>query len=440
MSTSDRHAIVVVDLAFGDCGKGAIIDYLAREHGAHTVVRFNGGPQAGHNVVTPDGRHHTFSQFGSATFLPRVRTLLSHFMLIEPYAMLNEAAHLREVGVPDAMERLFIDERCPVITPVHQAANRIRELSRGAAAHGTCGLGVGETTRDVIHRPERLIRAGDLHDRAIVREKLRLLRAKYLASLASHISALAHERGARHSLETLRDASWFDAAIDNYAEVARRAHIVSPDASRSMLRDTGTTIFEGAQGVLLDETFGFHPYTTWSDTTFANATALLDDARFDGRRTRLGVLRAYFTRHGPGPFVTEDPSLRERLPEPHNVDVGWQGPFRVGVFDAVAARYAISVAGPIDGLALTHLDRVDRLPPNVCTAYTASAGRTINVLPRDGSPKLTDLIRSCRPNLVRLSECSEPALRSEIEPALSLPVMIRSFGPTAHEKVQTLNR
>src|SRR5256885_5336673 len=113
---SQRHAIIVIDLAFGDCGKGTIVDFLARRHDAHTVVRFNGGPQAGHNVITPEGLHHTFSQFGSATFIPGVRTLLSRFTLIEPYALVNEAEHLRELGVADATDRLLIDARCPVIT------------------------------------------------------------------------------------------------------------------------------------------------------------------------------------------------------------------------------------------------------------------------------------------------------------------------------------
>src|SRR3954462_3394351 len=120
-----RKAIIVVDLAFGDCGKGTIVDFLTRQYEAHTVVRFNGGPQAGHNVVTADGRHHTFAQFGSGSFVPGVRTLLSRFMLIEPYALLNEAAHLEQIGVPDPMSRLFIDGRCLVITPPQQAANRL---------------------------------------------------------------------------------------------------------------------------------------------------------------------------------------------------------------------------------------------------------------------------------------------------------------------------
>jgi adenylosuccinate synthase len=173
MFTSDPRAILVVDLAYGDCGKGTIVDFLARHTGTRMVVRFNGGPQAGHNVVTPDGRHHTFSQFGSGTFVPGARTLLSRFMLIEPYALLNETDHLRSLGVPDALDRLLIDGACPVITPCHQAANRLRELARGATAHGTCGLGVGEAVQDSLDHRELTLRASELADGGTVRRKLR---------------------------------------------------------------------------------------------------------------------------------------------------------------------------------------------------------------------------------------------------------------------------
>src|SRR5690349_11063425 len=101
-----------------------MVDYLVRRCESDLVVRFNGGPQAGHNVVLPDGPHHTFAQFGSGSFVPGVRTLLTRFVLIEPYAMLNEAKHLESLGVPDVMRRTFIDERCLVITPPQQIANR----------------------------------------------------------------------------------------------------------------------------------------------------------------------------------------------------------------------------------------------------------------------------------------------------------------------------
>src|SRR5438093_9438600 len=119
-------AWLLVDLTYGDSAKGATVDFVARREPVHTVVRFNGGPQAGHNVVTPDGRHHTFAQFGSGSFVPGVKTVLSRFVLIDPYAMLNEGSHLKKVGVIDPMSRLFIDARCPIITPCHQAANHLR--------------------------------------------------------------------------------------------------------------------------------------------------------------------------------------------------------------------------------------------------------------------------------------------------------------------------
>src|SRR5688572_30262606 len=380
------EALIVVDLGYGDAGKGTIVDYLTRERGAHTVVRFNGGPQAGHNVVTPDGRHHTFAQFGSGTFVPGVRTLLSRFVLVEPYAMINEAAHLRSAcGVGDALARTTLDRRCIVITPPQQAANRLRELARAAAAHGTCGMGVGEAVSDAIEHPELVLRAGELNDRAVVTAKLRAHRAIKLEEFRDRMSAVIDQPKANLSLQTLRDDSWIDAGADNYQWLAGQVTLADERVAAALLNGPGTAVFEGAQGVLLDETFGFHPHTTWSTTTFANADALLDEAGFDGPRVRLGVLRSYFTRHGAGPLVTEDESLRPRLPEPHNDARGWQGAFRVGPFDAVAARYALNVVGGVDGLVLTHLDRWPALDGRACAAYEGPAEpRVDEFFERDG--------------------------------------------------------
>jgi adenylosuccinate synthase len=388
---TDTRAILVIDLAFGDCGKGTVVDYLTRRCGAHTVVRFNGGPQAGHNVVTPDGRHHTFSQFGSGSFVPGVRTLLSRFMLIEPYALFNEAAHLAEMGVADALGRLLIDADCPVITPAHQAANRLREIARGDDAHGTCGVGAGEVMADLAANPDVMLHARHLGDRAVVIKKLRALCDLKGDQCREVLTPLRNHRRAAQSIETLTDRSWIEVAADNYAELTRRAAIIGLSEVRAALRAPGAVIFEGAQGVLLDESYGFHPHTTWSTTTFANAQALLDEAGYNRPRTRIGVLRTYFTRHGPGPFVTEDDALRPALPEPHNGDAGWQGRFRVGPFDAVAARYALAVAGGVDALAVTHLDRLQQLPPRVCTAYREAAGAGPV---RDGNDDDTDFARS----------------------------------------------
>ena len=455
--TPDPHAILVVDLAYGDCGKGTVVDFLTRRSDAHTVVRFNGGPQAAHNVVTPDGRHHTFAQFGSGTFVPGVRTLLSRFMLIEPYALLNEADHLARLGVTDALDRLTIDERCPVITPAHQAANRLRELARGDGAHGTCGMGVGETMADLIDHPGLMLHARNLADRPTVVRLLRAICDLKVEQLRDVIAAVRTHPKARFGLDTLLDPSWIDAAADNYAHLAARAGVADESAVATILRAPGTLIFEGAQGVLLDEWFGFHPHTTWSTTTFANADALLDEAAPGARRTRVGVLRTYFTRHGAGPLVTEGAGLRPAVPEPHNADAGWQGRFRVGAFDAVAARYALAVTGPVDMLAVTHLDRLRHLPPRVCSAYrsTRSPDATVGGPARDNlmngadriadipvrrpadlvyQERLTGLLRSCRPEYTRLPDTSADGFLSVVSRELNTPVGITSTGPTADDK------
>src|SRR5919197_743634 len=288
-----RQAILIADLGYGDAGKGATVDYLARLTAAHTVVRYNGGAQAAHNVVAPDGRHHTFAQFGSATFLPGVRTHLSRFT---------------------------IDGDALVISPYQQAANRLRELARGAGRHGSCGLGVGETVGDALVHPDLVLRARDLPDRALTARKLAALRDLKAAQVATlqtcqeqhAASAASRERALFDDRTLVRDH------VDLYRALARAVTLVDGDYLPRVLRAPGTVLFEGAQGVLLDEWHGFHPYTTWSTTTFRWARQLLDEAGYGAPIVRLGVLRAYATRHGAGPFVTEDPELAARLAEPHN--------------------------------------------------------------------------------------------------------------------------
>ena len=163
-----RQAIILADLGFGDAGKGTLADYLSRQLAVHTIVRYNGGPQAAHNVVTPDGRHHTFAQFGSGMFLPHTRTLLSRFMLVNPLNMLKEERHLSALGVTDALPRTMIDRRALVITPFQRAINRLREVARAADRHGSCGEGIGECMSDALNYRDDVIRVGDLQDRTTI--------------------------------------------------------------------------------------------------------------------------------------------------------------------------------------------------------------------------------------------------------------------------------
>ena len=285
--------VIVVDLGYGDAGKGTVVDWLCATRPVHAVVRFNGGAQAAHNVVLPDGRAHAFAQFGSGSFTPGVRTHLSRFVVVDPLALAVEADHLAALGVPDAIDRLTVARDAPLATPYHRAAGRARELAR-TDRHGSCGMGIGETMAYLLAHPLDAPLAGDCQAPRVLRRKLALLRDR----LAEHCGALP--------VPAVEDC------VDALRAFASRVSIVDSSATAKLLR-AGTVVFEGAQGVLLDEWHGFHPYTTWSTTTFANAEELLAEAGLAGDSTRLGVLRVVTTRHGPGPLVTEDPALRRWL-------------------------------------------------------------------------------------------------------------------------------
>jgi adenylosuccinate synthase len=408
---------IVTDLGYGDAGKGAVVDWLCTHGGAepvHTVVRFNGGAQAAHNVVGPGGRHHTFAQFGSGTFTAGVRTHLSRFMLVDPLALAAEAAHLGSLGVRGAFDRLTVDREALLTTPYHRAANQARERARGEFRHGSCGMGIGETARYALRHPADAPRAGDCAAPRTLARKLAALR-----------DALADELGAL-------DAPDVRAVTDAYLAFAGRVPLVDRGHLGRLLRE-GPAVFEGAQGVLLDEWHGFHPYTTWSTTTFANAEALLAEA--GQAATRVGVIRCYMTRHGPGPFVTEDPALE--LPEPHNGRNTWQGEFRTGHFDAVALRYAIQAAGGADVIALTHLDVAARHQElRACHAYDIS-GVITERLPA-GQPGDLDAQEALTGRLLRARPVYHDAGISDwpgyVTGALATPVALASHGPRSRDK------
>src|SRR6266545_215189 len=189
--TTMQQAFLTVDLGFGDSGKGSIVDFLTRIHAAHTVVRYNGGAQAAHRVVTdgPNPREHVFAQFGSGT-LAGAATHLSRFMLLDPLAMVAEERHLQSLGVPDAFQRTTIDERALVITPFQRAANRLKELARGDGRHGSCGMGIGETMADYLRYGDRVVLAGDLASSDALRAKLAFVRAANLAKIEALRPAL----------------------------------------------------------------------------------------------------------------------------------------------------------------------------------------------------------------------------------------------------------
>jgi adenylosuccinate synthase len=443
------RAYIIVDLGFGDCGKGLLTDYLARKSGAGLVVRYNGGAQAGHNVLTPDGRQHTFSQFGAGSFAPGVRTFLSRHVVVHPSALLVEGGVLEQKGVRDAFARIRVSENALVITPFHQAANHIHELARGAGRHGSCGVGVGEAVEDGLACPEERVLMGDLLDPARLRRKLRAIRERKRAQLLELYRAdLA--RG-----ELAREWQLFEheGVIDNWMGAVARIGalgLIAPDETlREWLQHTETVVFEGAQGVLLDAEAGFHPYTTWSRCTGANARELIAEMAPGAPVTQIGVMRCYAVRHGPGPLPTETEAFRGLIAEQNQTNP-WQGAVRYGWWDAVLARYALAVNGGVDALALTHLDLLPQLQgwnyspgyagPFDCDPALFSAGLNDGVLERfrlapglslDQRVRFTRALMRVAPQLKSCAPTQEQVIR-QIESALGLPVGFISTGPDAN--------
>jgi adenylosuccinate synthase len=373
----DRPALFIeCDLGFGDAGKGTVSDFLCRAFNIKHVVRFNGGPQAGHNVVLPDGRHHCYSSFSAATFVDGVRTIVSRKMLIKPDNAINEGKTLRQKAVPDAFARLTIDRHSAIITPYHQMICQMLETVRYDNRFGTCGLGVGQTAQD--EEQGLAIYPEDAANLSELEKKLDELRRQKM-DLGKEIVTRSYSHQANSILLYFLKEYSTKKLLRLYCDFTERRGIAFCDVDELLRRLTfsGTPLlFEGAQGALLDKDNGFQPHITKSRTTFHNVNILLGQ-RIDQRPLRqkydiqkIGILRPFGHRHGAGPFVTEDSRLRRQFSDPHNPTRIWEGDFRVGWLDLVALRYGIRLNDGVDWLGLTNLDKLTGLPKiRVCVSY-----------------------------------------------------------------------
>jgi adenylosuccinate synthase len=421
-----HRAVIVTDLFFGDCGKGSVVDYYARQLAESRgvlplVVRHSGGAQAAHAVITPEGERHVFQQLGSGSFIG-CATHLSRHMLVNPLTLFWESERFGR----GALSRLTVNEAALITTPWHMAANRIAERRRGAGAHGSCGLGIGETMAHALAYPAEAIRAADMAHPARLREKCRAVRARLKA----------RAEGAEPSPDTalFDDDEELDAFVMVCGGLLDSARLVGDSFLRAHLSDPrASTVFEGAQGTLLDEWWGFHPHTTWSTVTAHNALRLL---RGTGAHIlSVGVLRGYATRHGAGPLPTEDPALTDSLPDDTNPDNPWQGRLRAGWPDLTLLRYALSVAGRIDALAVTCLDRMAAIDDwRVAVGYKGG----FMPLPRHKTDlhyreAVTRRLFAARP-LYRRAEKTPESHARFLAGALGRPLALTSWGPTAADK------
>jgi len=417
----------VVGLGWGDEGKGTTIDFLAREFTRPRIGRFSGGAQALHHVHLPDGTVHGFHQFTAGTFAG-CRTELGPGVVIDPGGMNIEASELEEKGIRNPAGLITVDPKCLVTTPWHRKLNQLTELSRGKDRHGTTGMGVGEAIQDAekndcVLRAKHLAAGNDVDERLMIIQKRMIKAAELLGYRPKE-----------------NDVRWLSGLYRMWAEEFR----VAPTNWAHNPPD----LLEGSQGALIDPDYGFFPYVTKTPVVAEAARDATPGTDLDV----IGVMRAYSTRHGRGPFVTEDKDFPVSGSE-NNQTNDWQEGFRVGPLDLVAAKYAAAVSGSIRGLAVTCLDRVS-YPFNVCTSYLFTAdhkawaniletnfimeseGRITGIRPLDPtfiSSWRTGALKHCVP-LLGVKVHNENQLLDLIEKELDLPVIITSSGPTHKDK------
>jgi adenylosuccinate synthase len=359
--------VAVIGAQWGDEGKGKIVDWLSAR--ADVVVRFQGGHNAGHTLVI-DGVTYKLSLLPSGVVRPGKLAVIGNGVVVDPWALLAEIERLRGQGVSVTPDNLVVAENAALILPLHRELDETRESSNSLQALGTTKRGIGPAYEDKVGR--RAIRAIDLKDPASLPGKI--------ARLLAHHNALRRGMGADEicEMETLKALTEVAPRFTPFVRSAWR----TLDAAR---RDGKRILFEGAQAVLLDVDHGTYPYVTSSNTVAGQAAA---GSGVGPKQIGyvLGIVKAYTTRVGEGPFPTEQTNeIGEKL--------GTRGAEfgtvtgrkrRCGWFDAVLVKQTV-VTGGIDGIVLTKLDILDAFENiQVCIGYELD-GRTLDHLPADAN-------------------------------------------------------
>ena len=356
--------IVVLGTQWGDEGKGKVVDLLTDR--AKYVVRYQGGHNAGHTLVI-DGEKTVLHLIPSGILRENVTCIIGNGVVLSPEALMTEVSMLEERGVP-VRERLKISEACPLILPYHVALDVAREKARGAKAIGTTGRGIGPAYEDKVSR--RGLRVGDLFNAEDFAAKLKEV-------LDIHNFTLTQYYG--------EEPVDFDKTLADAMAVADilRAMVVDVTDELDKAQKAGLPImFEGAQGTLLDIDHGTYPYVTSSNTTVGGVAT---GAGFGPLNLDyvLGIVKAYTTRVGSGPFPTElEDDVGQHLGvKGHEFGATTGRKRRTGWFDAVAMKRAVQI-NSITGFCLTKLDVLDGLETlQICVGYKDKDGNVKDVPP-----------------------------------------------------------
>jgi adenylosuccinate synthase len=354
-----KSATVIIGAGFGDEGKGLLTDWAAAPFGADgLVVRFNGGAQAGHTVVLPDGTRHVHSHLGSGA-LAGAATFLSRFFVSNPLLFEREIAELEKKGASSPV--VLADPSGLVTTPYDMLINQFAEQARGSKKHGSCGVGFGETIERGL-RPDLSTTVASLADRKALSQKLdkicREWAPRRLAALG--ITALSDEQRAILNAAELKN---------NFLESAAAFVERVRPASRGILQTAAHLVFEGAQGLLLDQDIGWFPHVTRSNTGLKNVIELAAESGIRELEA-IYATRCYATRHGAGPLPHELPAPPFKgIRDETNIHNPYQGDLRFGWLDLdllartidldLANLRPAAATGIKRRLAITCLDQLD---------------------------------------------------------------------------------
>lgn len=421
--------VVVIGAQWGDEGKGKIVDWLAEQ--TTGVVRFQGGHNAGHTLVV-NGKKTILRLIPSGILHEKLDCFIGSGVVVSPEALLSEIDELNAAGVKNIEQRLKIAATAPLILPYHIALDQAREKSRGADKIGTTGRGIGPAYEDKVAR--RSVRAGDLYNMELVAEKVR-------ANLALYNVQLVH----LHNAEEIK----FEDVMAKIEAFRDRVLPMIADVSRTLYekhQNGERLLFEGAQGTLLDIDYGTYPFVT-SSNCIAGAASGGAGVPPQMLNYVLGIVKAYTTRVGSGPFPTElfdevGVGLAERGNEFGSVT---GRPRRCGWFDAAALKRSIQING-ITGMCITKLDVMDGMKEiKLCTEYTLPDGSTTDILPFGA-----DAVANCTPIYETMAGWTESTFGiksydalpenakkylKRIEEVCGAPIAIISTGPDREETI-----
>lgn len=388
-----KKAFAVIGSGYGDEGKGIFTDAIAYGRAVPSVVRTNGGAQAGHTVQTPDGRRHVFHHIGSGA-LAGAATHLSQFFVSHPLFFMRERDIVKGLG---GNVTVSVDPRSIVTTPYDMIINQLLEQARGTSRHGSCGMGFGEAIERSLLEEYRLT-VGDFEKGADhVRIILDRVRREWVALRLTKL-------GIGEVPETETGLFESDGLVERFIEDSAAfwdAISIMDDASLAE-----GVLFEGAQGLLLDQDYGAFPHVTRSNTGLKNMLVVAAEAGI-GHIEATYATRAYATRHGAGPFAyetAETPWLG--MVDPTNQPNDWQGTIRTAPLDLDAVAEAIRHD-------LGHADHGIRVTASVAISCVDQIGERMQIGVEG-----------------KLKEIGRSGLAEAVMMATGLPVSRMSFGPT----------